>query len=56
MTWHRALVENLETYLAQWPDASRATLVYDGKKLTTGSGIPCVNFRNWHDDAPAAPG
>ena len=54
MTWHRALVENLETYLAQWPDASRATLVYDGKKLTTGSSIPCLNFRNWHD-APATP-
>ena len=55
MSWHRSLIENLETYLAQWPGESRATLVYDGKKMTTGSGISCLNFRHWHATAPDEP-
>ena len=54
MSWHRSLIENLETYLAQWPGESRATLVYDGKKMTTGTGISCLNFRHWHA-TPATP-
>ena len=48
MTYHRSLVENLEAYSGQWPGESRATLVYDGRNMTTGDGIECVNFRDWN--------
>ena len=49
MTYHRSLVENLETYMEQWPGECRATLVYDGRNMTTGDGIRCFNFRDWSE-------
>lgn len=48
MSFSAALAANLDTYLRKWDDGStRATLVYDGKTFTTGSGIRCANFRDW---------
>lgn len=48
MSYHRTLVENLETYVEQWQSGACATLVYDGRNLTVGRGIECVNFRDWN--------
>ena len=46
MSYHRSLVGNLEEYLGKWNAEARATLIYDGRNMTTGSGIRCVNFRD----------
>ena len=48
MSFSPSLTANLDTYLRKWDDGNtRATLVYDGKTFTTGTGIRCVNFRDW---------
>ena len=45
MSYHRSLVANLEEYVEKWDADSTATLIYDGRSITTGSGIRCLNFR-----------
>ena len=48
MSFSPSLTANLYTYLRKWDDGhTQATLVYDGKTFTTGTGIRCVNFRDW---------
>ena len=48
MSFSPSLTANLDTYLRKWDDGNtRSTLVYDGKTFTTGTGIRCVNFRDW---------
>ena len=46
MSYHRSLVGNLEEYIGKWNAEARATLIYDGRNMTTGGGIRCVNFRD----------
>ena len=46
MSYHSSLVANLEEYIKKWDAESQATLIYDGRNMTTGSGIRCVNFRD----------
>ena len=46
MSYHRSLVGNLEEYIGKWNAEARAALIYDGRNMTTGSGIRCVNFRD----------
>lgn len=46
MSYHNSLVANLEEYVQKWGAKSQATLVYDGRNMTTGSGVRCVNFRD----------
>ena len=45
MSYHRSLVANLEEYAEKWDANSEGTLIYDGRSMTTGDGIHCVNFR-----------
>ncbi len=45
MSYHRSLVANLEEYAEKWDANSEGTLIYDGRSMTTGYGIHCVNFR-----------
>ena len=48
MSFSPSLTANLDSYLRKWDDGNtQATLVYDGKTFTTGTGIRCVNFRDW---------
>jgi len=46
MSYHNSLVANLEEYVQKWDARSQATLIYDGRNMTTGSGVHCVNFRD----------
>ena len=46
MSYHSSLVVNLDEYIQKWDAESQATLIYDGRNMTTGSGIRCVNFRD----------
>ena len=46
MSYHRSLVANLEEYIQKWDAESQASLIYDGRNMTTGSGVRCVNFRD----------
>ena len=47
MSYHRSLVANLDEYVKNWDADSQATLIYDGRDMTTGLGVRCVNFRNF---------
>lgn len=47
MSYHHALVENLEAYVAQYQPNASATLVYDGRNMTVGNDVRCANFRDW---------
>ncbi len=46
MSYHNSLIANLEEYVQKWDAKSQATLIYDGRNMTTGSGVRCVNFRD----------
>lgn len=46
MSYHRSLAVNLEEYVQKWDTSSQATLIYDGRNMTTGDGVRCVNFRD----------
>ena len=45
MSYHKSLVANLEEYAEKWDAESKGMLIYDGRSITTGSGIHCLNFR-----------
>ena len=49
MSYHKSLLANLEVYIQKWDAGAQATLIYDGRKMTTGVGIRCVNFRDLGD-------
>ena len=48
MSYHHSLLENLKEYIEKWSGDARATLVYDGKGISSGDGIQCQNFRDWN--------
>lgn len=48
MSYHHSLLENLKEYIEKWAGDAKATLVYDGKGISSGDGIQCMNFREWN--------
>lgn len=45
MSYHKSLIANLEEYAEKWDANSEGTFIYDGRSITTGSGIHYLNFR-----------
>lgn len=45
MTFSPTLVRGLAAYRRDWNAAAQPELIYDGRTLTTGTGIRCLNFR-----------
>ena len=50
MSYRKSLIANLEEYAEKRDAESKGMLIYDGRSITAGSGIHCLNFRTMCDN------